>query len=243
MRFAVISDVHGNLVALEAVLADIERRGADMIVNLGDSVTGPLWPRDTLELMGTVPMVMVRGNHDRWLTQGSPGGSTIQFTRDALTADQRKELASLPTTVEVIDGVIAMHGRPTNDAEYLLEEQINDRLAQVSAATLDRRLGTISAGLVLCGHSHMQHSGTASGNRLIVNPGSVGCPRYADDVMSYIADSVTPHARYAIVNNDDDEGWKVDFLTLEYEWDLVAERARANDRPEWARAFLGTRRD
>ena len=62
MRLAVISDVHGNLRALEIVLADIRARGVDAMVNLGDCVTSPLWPRETFELLETVSMPTVRGN-------------------------------------------------------------------------------------------------------------------------------------------------------------------------------------
>lgn len=65
MRLAVIADVHGNLIALETVLADIARRGSDLIVNLGDCVTSPLWPRETYELLEDRAMPTVRGNHDR----------------------------------------------------------------------------------------------------------------------------------------------------------------------------------
>ena len=69
-RLAVISDIHGNIRALEAVLADIETRGADAIVNLGDCVTGPLWPRETLDLLKSLSLITVRGNHDRLLGDG-----------------------------------------------------------------------------------------------------------------------------------------------------------------------------
>ena len=67
MRLAVISDIHGNLLALEAVIADIGARGVDATVNLGDNVAGPLWPRETAERLATLALPTVRGNHDRWM--------------------------------------------------------------------------------------------------------------------------------------------------------------------------------
>src|SRR5215471_15054131 len=93
-RLAVISDIHGNLRALEAVLADIKTRGADAIVNLGDCVTSPLWPRETYELLETLSLPTVRGNDDRALTQWRlddlpPAG---KFTHAALTPQQRDAL-------------------------------------------------------------------------------------------------------------------------------------------------------
>jgi predicted phosphodiesterase len=68
MRLAIISDIHGNLVALEAVLADLRARSPDVTINLGDCVTSPLWPRETFELLATLDLPTVRGNHDRWIT-------------------------------------------------------------------------------------------------------------------------------------------------------------------------------
>ncbi|HWT08620.1 MAG TPA: metallophosphoesterase family protein, partial [Roseomonas sp.] len=90
MRLAVISDIHGNLPALEAVLADIEERGADAIVNLGDCVTGPLWPRETFECLAALDLPTVRGNHDRWIVEKAEADLTPagRFARDALTGSR-----------------------------------------------------------------------------------------------------------------------------------------------------------
>ncbi|RUT95204.1 metallophosphoesterase, partial [Mesorhizobium sp. USDA-HM6] len=66
MRIAVLADIHGNVLALGAVLDDLERRGgADLVVNLGDCVSGPLWPRETIERLEALGLPTVRGNHDR----------------------------------------------------------------------------------------------------------------------------------------------------------------------------------
>src|SRR5215470_10444836 len=101
-RLAVISDIHGNLRALEAVLADIKTRGADRIVNLGDCVTSPLWPRETYDLLASLALPTVRGNHDRALAERplSELVPAAQFTHAALTPQQRETLARLPTRLE-----------------------------------------------------------------------------------------------------------------------------------------------
>ena len=72
MRIAVIADIHGNLPALEAVLADIERRNVDRTINLGDCVSGPLWPREVCELLMARDDLTIRGNHDRWVSGPDP---------------------------------------------------------------------------------------------------------------------------------------------------------------------------
>ena len=102
MRLAIISDVHGNVRALEAVLADIRSRGVDATVNLGDCVAGPTWPRETFECLAALDVPTVRGNHDRWIVdhpteQLPPAG---RFAREALTQEQRNVLFALPATLE-----------------------------------------------------------------------------------------------------------------------------------------------
>src|ERR1700756_1115652 len=129
-RLAVISDVHGNVRALEAVLADVKARGADAIVNLGDSVTSPLWPRETYDLLADLSLPTVRGNHDRALTDTrfDDLGPATQFAHAALTARQREALAALPARIGMDGGILAVHGTPDDDSTPLLEEVHKDRL-------------------------------------------------------------------------------------------------------------------
>src|SRR4051812_23288963 len=117
MRLAILSDVHGNLLALETVLADLAHRSVDATVNLGDCVTSPLWPRETLELLDTLSLPTVRGNHDRWVAQlPRPEMSrTIGFTCDVLSVNQRRSLGALPGTLQLDDDIFAVHGTPTSD--------------------------------------------------------------------------------------------------------------------------------
>jgi predicted phosphodiesterase len=240
MRIAIISDIHGNLVALEAVLADIERRGADVTVNLGDCATSPLWPRETLELLDTLALPTVRGNHDRWIASPRPGelSRTEVYTFDALTGAQRAALGALPPSLDIGDEVLAVHGTPSSDVEYLLEEAVDGRLALARRDVLRARLGSTRATLVLCGHSHHQHSTFAPGGTLIVNPGSVGSPRAVDNADPFAAEASSPHARYAIATRRG-ASWSVELIALAYDWSAVADRAALNGRPDWAAVFLG----
>lgn len=239
MRIAVISDIHGNLLALEAVLRDIDLRAPDAIVNLGDCVTSPLWPRETLELLETRDMPTVRGNHDRMILDAPPEKVTasIDLSRASLTDGQRTALGSLPVTLRVADDVLAVHGTPTDDSEYLLEDKIGGRLARSTRRDIDARLTDVTAHLILCGHSHNQHSAMASNGRLVVNPGSVGCPRATDNDDPDAVEAGSPHARYAIVTKRNGR-WSAELIALAYDWDAVAAKARENGREDWATAFL-----
>src|SRR5262245_7533147 len=127
MRLAVISDIHGNLAALEAVLADLARRTApDVLVNLGDCVTSPLWPRETYQLLERLGAPTVRGNHDRWLVDKPIGdmSRTVLFTYQSLDDRERAALGALPSTLRIDDDVLAVHGTAARDTEYLLEEAV-----------------------------------------------------------------------------------------------------------------------
>jgi predicted phosphodiesterase len=128
MRLAVISDIHANLPALEAVLDDIGTRSPDGIINLGDCVSGPLWPRETMELLGARGIPSVRGNHDRWLSD-RPVERLAGSDRFALGEDWVRKLYELPATIDVNDDVYAVHGTPTDDNTYLLEDTESGRMA------------------------------------------------------------------------------------------------------------------
>lgn len=238
MRLAVISDIHGNLVALEAVLADIKRRGADQTVNLGDCCTSPLWPRETYELLETLKLPTVRGNHDRMLAELAPEklSPSGRSTREALSGAQRVALGALPPTLRLDGDVLAVHGTPADDTTYLLEDKVDGRLALATPSALAVRLGGVSASLVLCGHSHNQHLASAPGGILIVNPGSVGCPLFADGADAPRSDARCPHARYAILTRRGG-AWSAELIALVYDWDRAAERALEAGRPDWSRAY------
>ena len=124
MRLAVISDIHGNLLALEAVIADIGARGVDATVNLGDNVAGPLWPRETAERLATLALPTVRGNQDRWMLDREDDSvpETDRFARAALTIEQRHALHALPPTINIGEDIVAVHGTPTDDCAFLTEE-------------------------------------------------------------------------------------------------------------------------
>jgi predicted phosphodiesterase len=240
MRLAVISDVHGNLAALEAVLADIKARGVDSIVNLGDCVTSPLWPKETFEALESLALPTVRGNHDRWIEEypDQKLSSAGRFARNALSARQRLALHNLPSQLRLENGILACHGTPSDDTTCLLEESLDDgRFVPVRREILEQRLESETmAQVVLCGHSHRQAVINGPRECLILNPGSVGCPVFADIPFAANLEYRSPHARYAVLTKRQ-RGWQVELLALEYDWELASSRALANNRPEWAQAL------
>src|SRR5947209_4804674 len=117
MRLAVIADIHGNLPALEAVLADIGRRGAERMINLGDCVSGPLWPRETCERLTAIGIPTLCGNHDRWVATlpSAELGPSDRYTLGQLDEAQLAWLRDLPPMLKLDNGIVAFHGRPGDD--------------------------------------------------------------------------------------------------------------------------------
>ena len=235
MRLAVISDIHGNLRALEAVLQDITTKGVDDIINLGDWIAGPLWPRETFDLLHELEIRSVRGNHDRWAIdrpddQMPPAG---RFARNAITQTECEILHALPETIDMGD-ILACHGTPTDDMAYLLEEPAEGRLAPAPRALLTERLGSAAARkVILCGHSHRQATVTGPGGVLILNPGSVGCPAFADVPAASNFEHRSPHARYASLTERNGR-WGTEMIALEYDWNAAAQKAADLGWPKWA---------
>lgn len=240
IRLAVIADIHANLLAFEAVVADIRTRAVDATINLGDNVAGPLWPRETAELLAALGLPTVRGNHDRWLLDRDEASltPTDRFAYAALTPEQRIAQHALPATIEFAEGILAVHGTPSDDSAFLTEEIYRERLIPASRHEVCGRLGSaMSSEVVLCGHSHRQCLTQIPGGPLIINPGSVGCPVFADMPQANCLEPRSPHARYAILTRRGPR-WSAEFFALDYGWDQAAIRARDNGFANWAEALV-----
>jgi predicted phosphodiesterase len=240
VRIAVLSDVHGNLPALDAVLADVDTRSVDLVVNLGDLLSGGLQPRETADRLLEADLATVRGNHERQLLTlpREQMGLSDRLAHDTISERHREWMAGLPLTLEVGDGGLAFHGSPTDDLVYLLETVEETGARPATDAEVVQRLGDVAdRPLLLCGHTHLPRVRRLPGGGLVVNPGSVGWPAYADEhPHPHVMEAGSPHARYAVV--DDASGhWQAELLTVDYDWTAAAAIAERNNRPDVARAL------
>jgi predicted phosphodiesterase len=239
MTLAVIADIHGNLPALEAVLADIARRDVTRIVNLGDCLSGPLWPRETCEVLMARGYPTVRGNHDRWVAKLAPADMPRfdRYTHGELNEAQLRWLGELPATVRLDGNILGIHGRPDNDNRYLLEDVEQGRVVRAPADKIAQRLVGNGAALVLCGHSHQQHMVRLPNGPLVLNPGSVGLPAYRDpEGIAHVSEVGSPHARYALIDGDDGS-MTIELVALDYDHASAVKRALTNGSPGWAHAL------
>ncbi len=240
MRIAVITDIHGNLAALEAALADIAARGVTGVICLGDCASGMMWPGETTALLMQRDIPCVRGNHDRWVAERAPEamGRQDAVAYAETTAAQRAWLGALPPRITVAPGVLACHGTPDSDVENLLEEPRDGRLAPAPLARIQARLGEAgtAARVVLCGHSHQPGLVRLPGGPLVVNPGSLGLPafRVTRGTEPHIAEARSPHARYAVLTLDAAAGDSADLVAIPYDWEAAARQAETRGAAVWA---------
>lgn len=238
MRLAILADIHGNVLALEAVMADLRDASPDLVVNLGDCLSGPLWPLQTADILLAQNWPTVRGNHDRYLLaapQEMPPGEKL--AHESIAEAHRDWLRALPP-VRRLDDMLLFHAQPGRDDAYLMERVTKaGDLVAASARHVTARLRGEQAPLMLCGHTHIPRLMQAAPGALIVNPGSVGCPGFSDDApVPHAVEVGSPHARYALATRRG-EGWAIDLRAVGYDHGAASRRAEDNGRPHWARAL------
>ncbi len=237
MKIAAISDIHGNLEALDAVLADIARHGVDVTVNLGDIVSGHLQPRATAARLMALDLPTIRGNHERQLLGDvARMGASDAYAREQLLPAQLAWIAALPASLRLRQDVLLVHGTLTSDLVYFLDSVTPQGSRAATPDEVAERAGAVDAALILCGHTHMPRQLRLADGRLVVNPGSVGLQAYDDEHgYPHVMENGTPHARYAIAEQGADGAWTAHFHAVEYDWDKAARLALANGRPDWVR--------
>lgn len=240
MRIALVTDIHGNLAALEAVATDIRRRGVDQTVNLGDSLSGPLLPLETAQYLMAEGWLSLAGNHERQILTHGPQrrSASDEYAYSQLTAKEFAWLQSLSPNASLASEIFLCHGTPSSDIEYFLETVEAGAVRLANSREIESRLGTELSPLVACGHTHTARSVRTHRGQVIVNPGSVGLPAYDDlDPFPHVMETGSPDARYAIVEKLHD-GWVVSLLSVPYDHQSMAQQARLQGRLEWAHALL-----
>ena len=234
-KIAILSDLHGNMPAIEKVISDLAVRQIQRVFCLGDLVSGPLWPKETIEFLMRQDWTFVRGNHDRRLVERPPEklGPSDAYARQFLNKGELEWLASLPSTLEVDDTFFLCHGSPSKDTTYLLETIEHGGIRLSSPQDIALKAGDTRLPMLLCGHSHTPRVVNLPGGLTIVNPGSVGVPAYEDDSDGYfVVENGSPHARYVILE-ESDEGWKAEIILVPYDHHKAAAQAQKNNRPDY----------
>jgi hypothetical protein len=163
IRIAAVSDIHGNAPALRAVLADARKRGYDLIAQLGDAFSGPLWPSQTADLLRSIDAVHVRGNHDTALIDPAlePPVDADRFALGELSSEVLDWIRTWPSALPVGSDALLFHGSPQSANYYLFDEAPHGDARLRPAADIERDLADVTARVCIGGHSLWSSSAMA----------------------------------------------------------------------------------
>jgi putative phosphoesterase len=236
-KIAIISDIHGNSIALREVLKDIQSKGIDTIVNLGDSLYGPLDPNGTFELLESKKVISISGNQDRIILENLDHSSnliTLEYVKSRLNNEIVEWLKQLPFDKIIGNNIYCCHASPQSDSEYLLEKLGAESVSVKDFHEIDKLLIEIKQKIVVCGHSHISKI-IETDNNLVVNPGSIGLPAYDDDLPIYHKmQNYNPRANYAMIRIVGDS-ISVARVSIDYDFEESARMAEINKRDDWAK--------
>ncbi len=241
MRFkrqiAVLSDIHGNSLALKAVLEDINERKIQSIFNLGDSLYGPLDPIGTADILIELNIPSICGNEDRVLLVHSDkdliNNPSLSYVLDLIDSKIQNWLGKQQKLVEY-DDIVLFHGTPENDSEYFIEKITENGVKIKSNLELEAQVSGFKQKIILCGHSHVPRTIYLQNGKLIINPGSVGLPAYTDFYpYPHNMETGTPYARYSIISKSEKQWW-IEDISVPYDWEKTASIAMENGRTDWA---------
>jgi putative phosphoesterase len=228
MRMAIFSDVHSNLPALEAVLADIKGAGVDERYVLGDLVGYSPWPNEVLERLRTEQIPVVMGNYDDGTgfdrqdcgcayvnaAEKALGDASFEWTKAHTSAENKAYLRSLSPEIRFTveeHRFLLVHGSPRRINEYLYEDKPDATFARIAEGA--------NADVLVCGHTHRPYDKTVAGTRF-VNVGSAGKPKDGD-----------PRACWTFVETNPD-GISVEFRRVPYDVEAAARAIEASALPD-----------
>ncbi|AJQ96017.1 metallophosphoesterase family protein [Gynuella sunshinyii] len=237
MKVALLSDIHSNVYALQATLNDIQTKGVDITVNLGDILYGPIAPRATYELLMQHSLVTIRGNQDRQIYEATAEdirhNPTMEFILQDLGDEPLKWMRQLPFDQQLTEEIYLCHGTPTDDLIYLLEDVSNGYPKLRTDGDIIQLLNGNRSEVILCGHTHIPRMVMTTTKQLIVNPGSIGLPAYTDDEpVLHSMQNFAPHASYALIEKISGS-WKVEHIKVPYDYQNAARDAEKRQRDDW----------
>ncbi len=242
MRIALLADIHGNLLGLDAVLAELEREPVDRIICLGDVAVGP-HPTETLERLEGLDCSVLMGNWDAWFLDGFPqlpdelGRKLVDigaWWADQLEPEHRRYMRTFEQVLEFDLGaettLAAFHGSPRSFDEGIY--------ATTPDTDVEQMLDGMDAPLLVCGHTHFQLL-RRLGESLLVNPSSVGLAFHRNGPVMRIA----PWAEYGLLTVDADR-FAVEFRRTVFDVAALAETMLSSGMPhaEWWTGLWTTRR-
>jgi len=194
MKYLVVSDIHSNLEAMQAVLKYAKKIGYDQILCAGDVVGYNANPNEVIDILRNEDTICIRGNHDREVVGGAwpedfggPAAEAVVWTQANIGPDHLAWLAALPVGPLDLDGFRLVHGSHRDEDEYLFgaEDLEGPELENAPRMTF---FGHTHHPIAFSGSTHTQTTGTVELRKKswMINPGSVGQPRDGDSRTSFV---------------------------------------------------------
>lgn len=239
----IIADIHGNHLALEAVVEDMEKNNLAAVFNLGDSLYGPLDPAGTFKLLSDKDFISISGNQDRLILENEGKNEenrddlnpTLSFVLDSLSKEAFDWLRGLEKE-KTWENIYMCHGKFNQDDVPLLEKFDQGEVKQKSSIELQNETKDISQDILLCAHTHVPAIvQVPESEKFIINPGSIGLAAYDDDFPFYHKmESASPFAKYIIIELEGQKVCSISQRHINYDYEGAARQAENNGRPDWA---------
>ena len=224
MKIALFSDIHANLPAFEAFLADLDARKPDAVYCLGDLVGYNVWPNEIIAEIRRRQIPTLAGNHDLKKLSGDTSGKNHAY--HLISEEGREYLQALPSHIRLeyrlnneLFNVLMVHGNPRANDEYVLEE--------VPEEIVLEWMNEARADILICAHSHKPYHRIIefkNGLKQIINTGSVGKPKDGNPQGGYVMLTLDKH-------QDPNESLKVDFIRFDYDVEKAAKAIEASPLP------------
>ncbi|GHU33170.1 DNA methylase [Spirochaetia bacterium] len=227
MKIALISDIHGNIPALEAVYKSILDKNISEIYNLGDSCYGPLWPEETAQFIIKNNIISIMGNGDEDLIKYPLKNETVKYIISQLSEKSINWIKNLPAIYENND-VTLFHGSPNNSGKYFLEKIVNKQIVIKSNDEIKETIKDIKSKYICFGHSHLERI-LKINDQILINAGSVGLPAYLENEPEHKIETFNNYAKYVIIENRN-----IEICNVEYDYKSSCKKAEENNRNDWS---------
>ena len=239
--YAILSDIHGNSFALKIVLDYLKQRKVDAIINLGDTLYGPIDPKGTYDLIKNLDIHHIAGNQDKVILDPTLSNPNLDRVKKEIPKEAYHWFDEMPTNITVDDELFCFHGSPEDYHKYFIEGVDENGTYIKPNDEIEKELSKINHRFILCGHSHTPHVIELK-DKVVINPGSVGIQAYDDDEPHFHKmENFSPHARFCFLHIDDDKNYQLEQIVLPYDWEKASIMAKQNQREDWAEWLLSGR--
>jgi len=228
MKIALISDIHGNLPALESVYQSIKEKGISEVYNLGDSLYGPLWPEETAQFLIKNEIKSIMGNEDEDLINNKIKNETEKYTLNQLSEKSINWLKNIPNIIEN-EYITLFHGMYNNNRKYFLENICNGNIIIKNNEEIMENIKEIKTKYIGFGHSHLEKILVIK-EQILINAGSVGWAAFSDDDPIHKIETLNNYAKYVFINDQN-----IEICNIEYDYKMASKKAKENNRKDWVK--------